>query len=110
MKKLVTENLDEYENLNESLMTKYLDLDKIDEDAVKDFALDLVCKTYNTGSIWKYSKSYNFFKYLINDMSIYKVLEYLRDAAGTNFNGKTAMKLIRIDSNRLKKSIYWQRK
>lgn len=110
MKKLVTENLNEFEALNENLMAKYLDLDKTDEDSIKRFALDLACKTFDEGPIWKYTKSYSFFKYLISSMGKFKVLDYLRDAAGTNFKGETTISHIRINSNQMKKIITWQRK
>lgn len=110
MKKLVTESLVEYESLNENLMSKYLDLNKLDEQDVKNFALDLICKTYESGIIMKYGKSYKFFKYLLDKMSIYDVLDYLRNAASTNFNGNTILLHSQIDPNRYRKTISWERK
>jgi hypothetical protein len=109
MKKLVCENLIEYESLNEGLMTDYLNLDKSDEQRIKKFALDLVCKTYSSGAIWKYSKSYNFFQYMIDNSSITKILGYLRDAAFSDFRGKTVLKYEDAGQNRMKKFIAWSK-
>jgi hypothetical protein len=91
MKKLVAENLNEFDKLNESITNQYKILDKTKEGDVKEFAFKLALRKYTAGIPWEGDAVYKTIKTVVEKSDLNTLLFFLETAAKDNFNGRSIL-------------------
>lgn len=113
MKKLVAEDLFEYdklqinkEQLNESISDQFDKLDKTNDAAIRKFTFELAKKKYITIAGANNDAAIKLIKLLCEKADISKLLEFLEKAAKNNFKGTVVFKYANPEA-KTGRALYW---